>query len=109
MVFRFGERNSFGKERLIVVVISGSGMTDDSNAMSQLASIWFIMSKSRKSVSLSVCGLDQAKQQMGLFLDTLQLRAKQVKGRHLNQSGKAMSYVTAFKRGFSTTSLDFTD
>ena len=41
---------------------------------------------------------------MGLFLDTIQ-RRKQVKGRRLNQSGEAMSYVTAFKRGYNTTYL----
>lgn len=69
-----------------------------------MASIWFIMSKSSKSAPLSICGLNPAKQQIGLVLNTLQGR-KQVKDRHLNQSGEAILYVTAFKRGFSTTNL----
>lgn len=66
--------------------------------------VWFIMSKSSKTAPLSICGLDPAKQQMGLFLDTLQGR-KQVQGRHLNQSGEAISYVIGFNRGFSITNL----
>lgn len=69
-----------------------------------MASIWFIMSKSSKSAPLSICGLNPAKQQIGLVLNTLRGR-KQVKDRHLNQSGEAILYVTAFKRGFSTTNL----
>ena len=47
-----------------------------------------------KDASLSICGLASAQSQMDLLLDTLYAR-KQTKGRHLNQSGEAMSRVTA--------------
>ena len=56
-----------------------------------------------KSVSLTLCGLPLAQSQMDLFLDTL--CAKTTKGHHLNQSGEAMSRVTASVMFFFTGTL----
>lgn len=59
MAFRFGERNSFGKERLIVAVMYRHDRRKQ--RIEPTLRLFGFMSKSSKSVPLSICGLDPAK------------------------------------------------